>query len=171
MTWEKKGGGNLRMKANEYGLARFDQFNAFLLILWSGGIGYVRPFFDGMPALSSVSWSRPLAKMLKRQKRGIRMTADSTSNLGNHVGLGLGAIRLGHPGGETQDLEQGFAAHVAQHDTKRESGDRRTKHHQHTHIDSHNGPLHQSFCSPIVRRVRTSVLDKRVFARIISVSL
>jgi hypothetical protein len=133
MTWKKKGGENLRRKANEFGLARFDQ--------------------------------------PKQQKRDLRMSADSTSNLGNYAGLGLGAIRLGHPGGETQDLEQGFAAHVAQHDTKRESGDRRTKHHQHTYIDSHNGPLHQSFCSPIVRRVRTSVLDKRVFARIISVSL
>jgi hypothetical protein len=38
--------------------------NAFLLILWSGGISYVRPFFGGMAALSSVSWSTPLAKML-----------------------------------------------------------------------------------------------------------
>ncbi len=57
------------------------------------GIGYVRPFFGGMPALSSVSWSRPLAIMLKLQKRGLRMTADSTSNLGNHPGLSLGAIR------------------------------------------------------------------------------
>jgi hypothetical protein len=99
------------------------------------------------------------------------MTADSTSNLGNHPGLGLGASRRGQTGGETQDVEQGFAAHVAQHDTKRESSDRRTKHHQHTYIDSHNGPSNQSFCSPIVRRVRTSVIDKRVFARIISVSL
>ena len=46
---------------------------------------------------------------------------------------------------ETQDIEQGLAAHVAQHHTKRESGDRRTKHHQHTYIDSHNGPSIQSF--------------------------
>ena len=72
---------------------------------------------------------------------------------------------------ETQNIKQSLAAHVAQHYPKRESGDGRTEHHQHTDIDSHNGPLHQSFCSPIVRRVRTSVLDKRVFARIISVSL
>ena len=68
---------------------------------------------------------------------------------------------------ETQNIEQGLAAHVAQHHTKRESGDRRTKHHQHTYIDSHNGPLHQSFCSPIVRRVRTSVIDRRLFAHFI----
>ena len=72
---------------------------------------------------------------------------------------------------EAQDIEQGFAAHVAQHDTKRESGDRRTKHHQHTYIESHNGPSKQSFCSPFVRRVRTFVIDKRSFARVISVSL
>jgi hypothetical protein len=72
---------------------------------------------------------------------------------------------------EAQDIEQGFAAHVAQHDTKRESGDRRTKHHQHTYIDSHNGPSNQNICSPIVRRARTSYNDKRSFARIISVSL
>jgi hypothetical protein len=53
--------------------------NAFLLILWSGGASYVRPFFPpqarkdrvpggrgfgGMAALSSVSWPTPLAKML-----------------------------------------------------------------------------------------------------------
>ncbi len=52
--------------------------NTFLLILWSGGISYVRPFFpprarkhrvpgglgfDGMAASGSVSWSTPLAKM------------------------------------------------------------------------------------------------------------
>ena len=36
----------------------------FLLILWSGGISYVRPFFGGMAAWSSVSWSTPLAKKL-----------------------------------------------------------------------------------------------------------
>ena len=68
---------------------------------------------------------------------------------------------------KSQDIEQCLAAHVAQHDTKREGGNRRTKHHQHTYIDSHNGPLHQSFCSPIVRRVRTSRTDKRLFARFI----
>jgi hypothetical protein len=104
----------------------------------------------------------------KLQKRGLRMPQ---LNLGNHASLCLGAIGMRHPGGETQDVEQGFAAHVAQHDTQRESGNRRTKHHQHTYIDSHNGPLHQSFCSPTVRRMRTSMLDKRVFARFISVSL
>jgi hypothetical protein len=38
--------------------------NAFLLILWSGGISYVRPFCGGMAASGSVSWSTPLAKML-----------------------------------------------------------------------------------------------------------
>jgi hypothetical protein len=54
--------------------------NAFLLILWSGEISYVRPFFttpdtqktachggpgfSGMAASSSVSWSTPLTKML-----------------------------------------------------------------------------------------------------------
>jgi hypothetical protein len=57
------------MKANEFGLARFDQSNAFLLILRSGGISYVRPFFGGMPASSSVSWSTPLAKMLSDSDR------------------------------------------------------------------------------------------------------
>jgi hypothetical protein len=117
------------MKADELGLARFDQS--------------------------------------KREKQDLRMTADSTSNLGNYTGLGFGAICRRQSGGEPQDVEQGFAAHVAQQDTKREGGNRRAKHHQHTYIDSHNGPLHQSFCSPIVRRVRTSVLDKREFARII----
>jgi hypothetical protein len=55
----------------------------------------------------------------KRQKRDLRVTADSTSNLGNDTSFGLGAISRGHPGGETQDIELGFAAHVAQHDTKR----------------------------------------------------
>ena len=119
------------MKANRFGLARFDQC----------------------------------------QKRDLRMTADSTSNLGNNTSLGLGAIRRGHPGSETQDIKQGFAAHVAQHDTKREGGNRRTKHHQHTYIDSHNGPLHQSFCSPIVRRVRTSVFDSVYSLVSFSVSL
>jgi hypothetical protein len=39
-------------------------FNASLLILWSGGISYVRPFFGGKAAWGSVSWSTPLAKML-----------------------------------------------------------------------------------------------------------
>src|ERR1700677_2796373 len=39
---------------------------AFLLILWSGGISYVRPFCGGMAASSSVPWSTPLAKMLER---------------------------------------------------------------------------------------------------------
>jgi hypothetical protein len=97
----------------------------------------------------------------------LRVTADSASNRGNDAGLCLGATRRRQPGGETQDIEQGFAAHVAQHDTKRESGDCRTEHHQHTYIDSHNGPLHQSFCSPIVRRVRTLVIDERLFARFI----
>ncbi len=38
--------------------------NAFLLILWSGGTSYVRPFFGEMAASGSVSWSTPLAKML-----------------------------------------------------------------------------------------------------------
>jgi hypothetical protein len=37
---------------------------AFLLILWSGGTGYVRPFFGGMAASGSVSLCTPLAKML-----------------------------------------------------------------------------------------------------------
>jgi hypothetical protein len=37
---------------------------AFLLILWPGGISYVRPFFGGMAASGSVSWSTPLPKML-----------------------------------------------------------------------------------------------------------
>jgi hypothetical protein len=41
---------------------------------------------------------------------------------------------------ETQNTEQGLAAHVAQHHTQRESGDRRTKYHQHTYVDSHIGP-------------------------------
>jgi len=97
----------------------------------------------------------------KQQQRNLRMTADFTSNLGNHAGLGLSTICRRQPGGETQDVEQGFAAHVAQHDTKRESGDRRAKHHQHTYIDSHNGPSNQSFCLPIVRRMRTFIIDKR----------
>ena len=59
--------------------AGYSIFNAFLLILWSGGISYVRPFFPtpsrkrpragdpgfgGMAASGSVSWSTPLAKML-----------------------------------------------------------------------------------------------------------
>jgi len=105
------------------------------------------------------------------KKQDLRMDADPTSNLGDNPGLGLGAICRRHPGVETQDIEQGFAAHVAQQDTKRESGDRRAKHHQHTYIDSHNGPSKQSFCSPFVRRVRTFVIDKRSFARVISVSL
>jgi hypothetical protein len=39
-------------------------FNASLLILWSDGISYVRPFFNGMGASGSVSWCRPLAKIL-----------------------------------------------------------------------------------------------------------
>ncbi len=38
--------------------------NTFLLILWSGGISHVGPFFGGMAALSLVFWSTPLAKML-----------------------------------------------------------------------------------------------------------
>ena len=105
------------------------------------------------------------------KKQDLRMNADPTSNLGDNPGFGLGGIRRRHPGVETQDIEQGFAAHVAQHDTKRESGDRRAKHHQHTYIDSHNGPSKQSFCSPFVRRVRTCVIDKRSIARVISVSL
>ena len=78
------------------------------------------------------------------RKQDLRMDADPTSNLGDHPRLGLGAIRLRQPRVETQEIEQGFAAHVAQHDTKRESGDGRTEHHQHTHIDSHNGPSQQS---------------------------
>jgi hypothetical protein len=56
-----------------------EAINAFLLILWSGEISYVRPFFPpqarkkrvpggpgfgGMAASGSVSWSTPLAKML-----------------------------------------------------------------------------------------------------------
>jgi len=81
------------------------------------------------------------------RKQDLRMDADPTSNLGDHPRLGLGAIRLRQPRVETQEIEQGFAAHVAQHDTKRESGDRRAKHHQHTYIEFHNGPLNQSFCS------------------------
>jgi hypothetical protein len=40
-------------------------FNAFLLILWSGGVSYVRPFYGGMAASGSVSLSIPLAKMLQ----------------------------------------------------------------------------------------------------------
>jgi hypothetical protein len=71
----------------------------------------------------------------KRQK-----PAGATSNLGNHPRLSLGAVRRRRPGGQAQDIEQGFTAHVAQHDPKRESGDRRTKYHQHTYINSHNGP-------------------------------
>ena len=100
------------------------------------------------------------------RKQDLRMDADPTSNLGDHLRLGLGAIRLRQPRVETQQIEQGFAAHVAQHDTKRESGNRRAKHHQHIYIDSHNGPLNQSFYSTFVRRVRTSVIDKRLSARI-----
>ena len=41
---------------------------------------------------------------------------------------------------EAQNIEQGLAAHVTQHHTQRESGDRRTEHHQHTYVDSHIGP-------------------------------
>ncbi len=81
------------------------------------------------------------------KKQDLRMDADPTSNLRDHPRLCLGAIRLRQPRVETQEIEQGFAAHVAQHDTKRESGDRRAKHHQHTYIEFHNGPLNQSFCS------------------------
>jgi hypothetical protein len=92
-------------------------------------------------------------------KQDLRMHADPTSNLGDNPSLGLGAIRRRRPGVETQDIEQGFAAHVAQHDTQRESGDRRAKHHQHTYIEFHNGPSEQSFCSPFVRRVRTCVIE------------
>ena len=71
----------------------------------------------------------------------------------------------------SQEIEQGFAAHVAQHDTKRESGDRRAKHHQHTYIEFQNGPLTRVFAHFYVRRVRTFVVDKRSFARMISVTL
>ncbi len=46
---------------------------------------------------------------------------------------------------ETQDIKEGLAAHVAQHHTKRESGDRRTEYHQHTYVDSHIGPLIKVF--------------------------
>jgi hypothetical protein len=37
---------------------------AFFVILWSGEIGYVRPFFGGMAASRSVIRSTPLRKML-----------------------------------------------------------------------------------------------------------
>ena len=46
---------------------------------------------------------------------------------------------------KTQNIEQGLAAHVAQHHAQRESGDRRTKYHQHTYVDSHIGPSIKSF--------------------------
>src|SRR5258708_29845169 len=36
---------------------------AFFLILWSGEVGYVRPFFDGMAASGAVTRSTPLGKM------------------------------------------------------------------------------------------------------------
>jgi hypothetical protein len=45
---------------------------------------------------------------------------------------------------KSQDIEQSLAADIAQHDTKRESGDGRTEHHQHTYVNSHNGPSQQS---------------------------
>jgi hypothetical protein len=41
---------------------------------------------------------------------------------------------------ETQNIEQGLAAHIAQHHTKREGGDRRAKNHQHIYFILHNGP-------------------------------
>jgi hypothetical protein len=37
---------------------------AFFLILWSGEVGYVRPFFEGMAASRAVIRSTPLGKML-----------------------------------------------------------------------------------------------------------
>jgi hypothetical protein len=58
---------------------------------------------------------------------------------------------------ETQNIEQGLAAHIAQHHTKREGGDRRAKNHQHTYVDSHSGPSIWSFSLPFVRRFAHSL--------------
>jgi len=60
-----------------------------------------------------------------------------------HLGLGFRAARR-QSSMKSQDIEQCLAAHVAQHDAKRESGDGRTEHHQHAYINSHNGPSQQS---------------------------
>jgi hypothetical protein len=57
-----------------------------------------------------------------------------------NLGLGLCALRRRHSSMETQDIEQGFAAHVSQHHTEGKRGDHRTKHRQHTYFISHNGP-------------------------------
>src|ERR1700733_3274060 len=65
--------------------------------------------------------------------------ATSGSNLYD-LRLGFCAICRRQSRMKTQNIEQGLAAHVAQHHTQRESGDRRTKYHQHTYVDSHIGP-------------------------------
>ncbi len=66
------------------------------------------------------------------------------SNL-NHLRLRLCALCRRQPSMETQDIKQGLAAHIAQHHTEREGGDRRTKHHQHTYFIFHNGPSNPEF--------------------------
>ena len=62
-----------------------------------------------------------------------------------HLRLRLCALCRRHPSMETQDSKQGLAAHIAQHHTEREGGDRRTKHHQHTYFIFHNGPSNPEF--------------------------
>jgi hypothetical protein len=65
----------------------------------------------------------------------------------HHLSLGFRAAG-GQPRMKAQDIKQRLAAHIAQHDTKRESGNGRAKYHQHTYVDSHNGPSNQSFDLP-----------------------
>jgi hypothetical protein len=70
------------------------------------------------------------------------MAAGSTPGSNPYdLGLGFCAVCRRQSSMETQNIKQSLAAHVAQHHTKRESGDRRTEDHQHTYVDSHIGPL------------------------------
>jgi hypothetical protein len=71
-------------------------------------------------------------------------TKADDSNLCN-LGLGLRALLRRHSSMETQDVEQGFAAHVSQHHTEGKGGNHRAKHHQHTYFISHNGPSNLEF--------------------------
>jgi hypothetical protein len=65
-----------------------------------------------------------------------------------HLRLSLCVFRRRNTGMESQNIKESFAAHIAQHYTKRKGGNDRTEHHQHIHLIFHNGPLTTKLARP-----------------------
>ena len=88
--------------------AGYSIFNAFLLILWSGGISYVRPFFGGMAASASVPGLHHQQKCSGADDADVEFAAPQGGDEGRRVrraGLCRFGVVRGSPDSRVSSLE------------------------------------------------------------------